>query len=106
MTWGCPGLVSGTLWCQLLDSWMLFSGKKCFVWLAVAWEESFLSGSAAPAISSQGSLGDAVIIGMSNLEQLEQNLDYSEEGPLLPAVVQAFDEAWNLSAHDCPSYFR
>ncbi|NWZ23073.1 ARK72 reductase, partial [Asarcornis scutulata] len=54
----------------------------------------------------QGSLGDAVIIGMSNLEQLEQNLDYSEEGPLLPPVVEAFDAAWNLTAHDCPNYFR
>uniref|UniRef100_A0A8C8B7L0 Aldo-keto reductase family 7 like (gene/pseudogene) n=1 Tax=Otus sunia TaxID=257818 RepID=A0A8C8B7L0_9STRI len=54
----------------------------------------------------QGSLGDAVIIGMSNLEQLEQNLDYSEEGPLLPPVVEAFDKAWNLTAHDCPNYFR
>uniref|UniRef100_A0A8C3CQL6 Aldo-keto reductase family 7 like (gene/pseudogene) n=1 Tax=Cairina moschata TaxID=8855 RepID=A0A8C3CQL6_CAIMO len=54
----------------------------------------------------QGSLGDAVIIGMSSLEQLEQNLDYSEEGPLLPPVVEAFDKAWNLTAHDCPNYFR
>lgn len=43
---------------------------------------------------------------MSNLEQLEQNLDYSEEGPLLPAVVEAFDTAWNMTAHDCPNYFR
>ncbi|KFV47614.1 Aflatoxin B1 aldehyde reductase member 2, partial [Tyto alba] len=54
----------------------------------------------------QGSLGDAVIIGMSTLEQLEQNLDYSEEGPLLPPVVEAFDNAWNLTAHNCPNYFR
>ncbi|KAM6241084.1 aflatoxin B1 aldehyde reductase member 2 isoform 2-T2 [Porphyrio hochstetteri] len=75
-------------------------------------------GSNAPSLTSaalrwlynhsklQGGLGDAVIIGMSNLEQLEQNLNYSEEGPLLPAVVEAFDKAWNLSAHDCPNYFR
>ncbi|NXA76797.1 ARK72 reductase, partial [Thryothorus ludovicianus] len=82
------------------------SGKKGFVWPAVIWEVNFLLGSATSPISPQGSLGDAVIIGMSNLEQLEQNLDYSEEGPLLPAVVQAFDQAWNLSAHDCPNYFR
>lgn len=47
-----------------------------------------------------------MIVGMSNLEQLEQNLDCSEEGPLLPAVVEAFDKAWNLTAHDCPNYFR
>ncbi|KAM6336804.1 LOW QUALITY PROTEIN: aflatoxin B1 aldehyde reductase member 4-like [Alca torda] len=73
-------------------------------------------GSNAPSLTSaalrlynhsklQGSLGDAVIIGMSNLEQLEQNLDYSQEGPLLPPVVEAFDNAY-LTAHDCPNYFR
>lgn len=43
---------------------------------------------------------------MSNLEQLEQNLNYSEEGPLLPAVVEAFDKACSLAASDCPNYFR
>lgn len=91
---------------QNLRCQLFFNGKKGFVWPAVAWEVNSLLGSAALSISSQGSLGDAVIIGMSNMEQLEQNLTYSEEGPLLPAVVQAFDKAWNLSAHDCPSYFR
>ncbi|XP_024076620.1 aflatoxin B1 aldehyde reductase member 2-like, partial [Terrapene carolina triunguis] len=54
----------------------------------------------------QGALGDAVIIGMSNMDQLQQNLTCSEEGPLLPAVVEAFDRAWHLVAHDCPNYFR
>ncbi|XP_011385483.1 aflatoxin B1 aldehyde reductase member 3-like [Pteropus vampyrus] len=52
----------------------------------------------------QGAHGDAVILGMSNLEQLEQNLTAAEEGPLEPAVVQAFDQAWHLVAHECPSY--
>ncbi|GCB70170.1 hypothetical protein scyTo_0005622 [Scyliorhinus torazame] len=54
----------------------------------------------------QGDLGDGVIIGMSTMEQLQQNLAASEEGPLAPAVVEAFNEAWNLVAHDCPNYFR
>ncbi|XP_077007175.1 aflatoxin B1 aldehyde reductase member 4-like [Tamandua tetradactyla] len=54
----------------------------------------------------QGVHGDAVIQGMSSLEQLEQNLAASEEGPLEPAVVEAFDQAWRLVAHDCPNYFR
>uniref|UniRef100_A0A8D2LAX5 Aldo-keto reductase family 7 like (gene/pseudogene) n=1 Tax=Varanus komodoensis TaxID=61221 RepID=A0A8D2LAX5_VARKO len=54
----------------------------------------------------QGECGDAVIIGMSNLDQLEENLRCSEEGPLLPAVVEAFQDAWRLVAHECPSYFR
>uniref|UniRef100_A0A8C2YRI0 NADP-dependent oxidoreductase domain-containing protein n=1 Tax=Chinchilla lanigera TaxID=34839 RepID=A0A8C2YRI0_CHILA len=54
----------------------------------------------------QGAHGDAVILGMSSLEQLQQNLAAVEEGPLEPAVVQAFDQAWNLVAHECPNYFR
>ncbi|XP_072465202.1 aflatoxin B1 aldehyde reductase member 4-like isoform X1 [Notamacropus eugenii] len=54
----------------------------------------------------QGARGDAVILGMSSLQQLQQNLAASEEGPLEPGVVKAFDEAWNLVAHECPNYFR
>ncbi|XP_051028095.1 aflatoxin B1 aldehyde reductase member 3-like [Acomys russatus] len=54
----------------------------------------------------QGAYGDAVILGMSSLEQLQQNLALIEEGPLEPAVVEAFDQAWDLTAHDCPNYFR
>ncbi|XP_029434757.1 LOW QUALITY PROTEIN: aflatoxin B1 aldehyde reductase member 2 [Rhinatrema bivittatum] len=54
----------------------------------------------------QGMSGDAVIVGMSSMEQLLQNLDAAEEGPLLPAVVEAFDKAWHLTAADCPNYFR
>lgn len=54
----------------------------------------------------QGAHGDAVILGMSSLEQLAQNLAATEEGPLEPAVVQAFERAWHLVAHECPNYFR
>ncbi|CAO2589722.1 Aflatoxin B1 aldehyde reductase member 2 [Lemmus lemmus] len=54
----------------------------------------------------QATHGDAVILGMSSLEQLEQNLAASEEGPLEPAVVDTFNQAWNLVAHECPNYFR
>ncbi|XP_062046516.1 aflatoxin B1 aldehyde reductase member 3-like [Lepus europaeus] len=54
----------------------------------------------------QGAHGDAVILGMSSLAQLEQNLAAVEEGPLEPAVVEAFERAWHLVAHDCPNYFR
>ncbi|XP_036602850.1 aflatoxin B1 aldehyde reductase member 3-like [Trichosurus vulpecula] len=53
----------------------------------------------------QSALGDAVILGMTSLQQLQQNLAAAEEGPLEPEVVKAFDEAWNLIAHDCPNYF-
>uniref|UniRef100_A0A0E9X6K8 NADP-dependent oxidoreductase domain-containing protein n=1 Tax=Anguilla anguilla TaxID=7936 RepID=A0A0E9X6K8_ANGAN len=54
----------------------------------------------------QGDLGDGVIIGMSSMEQLEQNLSATQEGPLDPVVVQAFKQAWDLVAHECPNYFR
>ncbi|XP_012643152.2 aldo-keto reductase family 7 member A3 [Microcebus murinus] len=54
----------------------------------------------------QGACGDTVILGMSNVEQLEQNLAATEEGPLEPSVVDAFDQAWHLVAHECPKYFR
>ena len=54
----------------------------------------------------QGDVGDGVIIGMSSMEQLQQNLAAAEEGPLDERVVAAFDEAWNLVAHECPNYFR
>ncbi|KAM3824093.1 aflatoxin B1 aldehyde reductase member 2-like [Vipera latastei] len=54
----------------------------------------------------QGKYGDAVIIGMSNMDQLQENLQSSEEGPLVPSVVAAFEKAWHLAAHDCPNYFR
>lgn len=43
---------------------------------------------------------------MSSLEQLEQNLAATEEGPLDPAVADAFNQAWNMVAHECPNYFR
>ncbi|XP_071350601.1 aflatoxin B1 aldehyde reductase member 3 [Trachinotus anak] len=54
----------------------------------------------------KGDLGDGVLIGMSSMEQLQQNLTAAEEGPLDERVVTAFSEAWNLVAHECPNYFR
>lgn len=54
----------------------------------------------------QGEQGDGVIIGMSTMEQLQQNLAAAEEGPLDERVVAAFSDAWNLVSHECPNYFR
>ncbi|XP_069774833.1 aflatoxin B1 aldehyde reductase member 3 isoform X2 [Narcine bancroftii] len=54
----------------------------------------------------QGDLGDAVVLGSSKIEQLQQNLAASEEEPLAGAVVEAFNEAWKIVAYDCPNYFR
>ncbi|XP_062842301.1 aflatoxin B1 aldehyde reductase member 3 [Trichomycterus rosablanca] len=54
----------------------------------------------------KGELGDGVIIGMSTMEQLQENLAAVNEGPLKQEVVDAFKCGWNLVAHDCPNYFR
>ncbi|KAK5872666.1 hypothetical protein PBY51_013345 [Eleginops maclovinus] len=54
----------------------------------------------------KGDLGDGVIIGMSSIDQLQQNLAAAEEGPLDERVVTTFNDAWNLVAHECPNYFR
>nr|XP_061814572.1 aflatoxin B1 aldehyde reductase member 3 [Nerophis lumbriciformis] len=54
----------------------------------------------------KGDLGDGVIIGMSSMEQLVQNLAAAEEGPLDEKVVKAFEDAWKLVVHECPNYFR
>ncbi|XP_033938579.1 aflatoxin B1 aldehyde reductase member 4-like [Pseudochaenichthys georgianus] len=54
----------------------------------------------------KGDLGDGVIIGMSSMDQLQQNLAAAEEGPLDERVVNAFNDACNLVAHECPNYFR
>ncbi|KAM3621605.1 uncharacterized protein V6R79_013427 [Siganus canaliculatus] len=54
----------------------------------------------------KGDLGDGVIIGMSSMEQLQENLAAAEEGPLDDRVVTAFNEAWHLVVNECPNYFR
>ncbi|XP_072521867.1 aflatoxin B1 aldehyde reductase member 4-like [Salminus brasiliensis] len=54
----------------------------------------------------KGDLGDGVLIGMSTMEQLQENLTAAEEGPLKQEVVDAFKQGWDLVAHECPNYFR
>ncbi|TRY91805.1 hypothetical protein DNTS_012062 [Danionella cerebrum] len=54
----------------------------------------------------RGDRGDGVIIGMSSAEQLCENLTAAEEAPLKQEVVEAFKQAWDLVAHECPNYFR
>lgn len=59
-----------------------------------------------PDVWLQGDQGDGVIIGMSTMEQLRENLTAAAEGPLKQEVVDAFKHAWDLVAHECPNYFR
>ncbi|RFU78429.1 aldo keto reductase [Trichoderma arundinaceum] len=49
---------------------------------------------------------DGIIIGVSSVEQLENNLDNLEKGPLPEEVVQALDEAWAISKADSVNYWH
>lgn len=47
--------------------------------------------------------GDAVVIGVSKAEQLSQNLDYAEAGPLSDSLVQKFEDVWRSSKSEAPT---
>lgn len=49
---------------------------------------------------------DGIIVGVSSVEQLENNLDNIEKGPLPEAVVKALDEAWEASKQDSANYWH
>ncbi|KAK4445835.1 NADP-dependent oxidoreductase domain-containing protein [Podospora aff. communis PSN243] len=49
---------------------------------------------------------DGIIIGVSSLQQLEENLTHLEKGPLPEEVVQALDEAWLISKPDAVNYWH
>ncbi|KAF2399776.1 Aldo/keto reductase [Trichodelitschia bisporula] len=53
-----------------------------------------------------GEAGDAVIIGASSKEQLEENLVNMEKGPLPQEVLDALDEGWAKVKGVCASYFH
>uniref|UniRef100_A0A2I3TJV2 NADP-dependent oxidoreductase domain-containing protein n=1 Tax=Pan troglodytes TaxID=9598 RepID=A0A2I3TJV2_PANTR len=64
-------------------------------------------GVSAPSMTLlQGAHRDVVILGMSSLEKLEQNLAVMEEGPMDPAVMDTFNQTWHFVDHECPNYFR
>ncbi|WDK19755.1 aldo/keto reductase [Colletotrichum graminicola] len=49
---------------------------------------------------------DGIIIGISSVQQLENNLDHLEKGPLPEEVVQALDQAWAISKADTANYWH
>lgn len=51
-------------------------------------------------------MGDAIIIGASSKEQLEENLTNFEKGPLPDEIVEAFDQGWARVKGDCRPYFH
>ncbi|KAI0134867.1 Aldo/keto reductase [Daldinia grandis] len=50
--------------------------------------------------------GDGVVIGFSNIQQLEQNLDYLEKGPLDAELLQVLQQAWKAAKGDMETYWQ
>ncbi len=49
---------------------------------------------------------DGIIIGASSKQQLEENLDNLEKGPLPEEVVKALDDAWAITKVDTVNYWH
>jgi aflatoxin B1 aldehyde reductase len=51
-------------------------------------------------------MGDAVILGASNVSQLRDNLDIVEQGPLPQTLIEAFEQGWQdiMKSGDVPEY--
>lgn len=49
---------------------------------------------------------DGILIGISSIAQLENNLDNIEKGPLPDTLVKALDEAWEVSKVDSTNYWH
>ncbi|KAL9114628.1 MAG: hypothetical protein Q9227_001306 [Pyrenula ochraceoflavens] len=49
-------------------------------------------------------LGDACCIGASSVQQLEENLDILEQGPLPSSLVKVLDMVWNKATKAGPKY--
>lgn len=48
---------------------------------------------------------DGIIIGVASVEQLKTNLDCLEKGPLPEDVVEAAEQAWQISKGDSANYW-
>jgi aflatoxin B1 aldehyde reductase len=49
---------------------------------------------------------DAVIVGVSSLAHLKDNLAFLQKGPLDERLVQVIDSACLQAKRSCPPYFR
>ena len=52
-----------------------------------------------------GERGDAILIGASKLNHLQQNMTAIKAGPLPEDMVEAFENAWKITKGDSPEYF-
>lgn len=50
--------------------------------------------------------GDGILLGISKIEHLRQNLKAIDDGPLPDKILTAFDSAWEETKADSPEYFR
>ncbi|TGJ83281.1 hypothetical protein E0Z10_g5500 [Xylaria hypoxylon] len=58
------------------------------------------------ALRGGGDKGDGVVIGFSKLEQLRENLDFLDKGPLTPDLLDALDQAWRAAKPDAGVYWQ
>ncbi|KAI0110639.1 aflatoxin B1 aldehyde reductase member 2 [Hypoxylon sp. NC0597] len=49
---------------------------------------------------------DGIVIGFSNLQQLRDNLDYLEKGPLDKELLEVLEQAWRESKGDMETYWQ
>lgn len=50
--------------------------------------------------------GDGIIVGVSKLHQLKDNIKYINSEKLPSEIIYEFDKAWEISKEDAPDYFR
>ena len=50
--------------------------------------------------------GDGIVIGCSNVKQMEQNLTWVEQGPLNKELVEGMENVWRTVEPTAPSYHK
>lgn len=50
--------------------------------------------------------GDAILLGASKIDQLQQNLEAAKMGTLPHNILSAYETAWDIAKLDSPTYFK
>jgi aflatoxin B1 aldehyde reductase len=53
-----------------------------------------------------GADGDGIILGVSRLEHLKENLEYLDKPSLMAETARKYNEVWDIVKGCCPKYFR
>jgi aflatoxin B1 aldehyde reductase len=89
--------------------------KSCFDAISILSEQCKEEGVLLPAAALrwlafhsklEASRGDGIVLGVSKLSQLKQNMAALEEGPLSETIAKTFDVAWEITKFESPEYFR